>query len=315
MKDKVINIINILKEKLSIKKLIAVILVGFILYQCISTVVLTEKALSREKLIKSDKSAEIISAPLSGEAYINWLKAGGKQTEIDSNSNKITAIELQNVASSHSYIILLHPLTAQAEDMASIAYHFYDLGFNVLLPRYLSDEITYGINEKNKLLDCVKYVREKDADAKIYILGIGIGAATALLASGSETENEINGIIADSCYMSVEELFKENVKLFEVSDFPKTLLSSAYIKLFKSWSYEQGDIREAVKKTKIPVLYIHGSDDDITPIGHSNELFEVTKSEGTDHVRIHNAEHGQCLNKESEKYFREIEDFIRKTMD
>ncbi len=62
-------------------------------------------------------------------------------------------------------------------------------------------------------------------------------------------------------------------------------------------------------------MYIHGSDDEIVSIGHSNELFELTESKNTEHIRLVGAGHATGSVEDSEKYFRETDKFIRNTID
>ncbi len=311
MKDKLIKIKNIL----SLKKLIAICLAIFVLYLCISTVVLTQKALSRKSLMNGKNADEIITAPLSEDKYIQWLEKNGEKGE--SYSSDYTAqVTLRNVESSNCYMVLLHPLTSDYTGMSQLAHHFYEMGFHVIVPNYISSETSYGVYEKNVLTSIVYAIINSNEDAQIYILGMGVGGATALLYSADDVPKQVKGIIADSPYVSAKKLFEDNAEsLFGVSPFPELQLSSIYLKLFKGWSYKDADIREAVKKTDVPVLYIHGSEDNIVPIGHSNELYEVTESENTEHIRIVGAEHLQGYIKDSEKYYRETDSFIRKTLD
>ncbi len=309
IKDKV-NLTEI-KKYITIKRVVLIVFATFVIWQSVSTVVLTEGVLNRERFLKSDSSKKIITAEISTEPYISWLEEKSEEVKI---TDELNALRLQNKASSHSYVIMLHSLTSDVLSVANIAYHFYDIGFNVLIPDYLGKYVSYGVKEQEKLIGCIDYISSSDSEAKIYIFGMGIGATTAMLASDSLGDN-VSGIIADSAYVSVKELFKENVKnIYGMSSFPKIALSSFYIKVFHGWSFSEADALESVKKSKIPVLYIHGSEDNVVPIGQSNELFEVTKAEGTDHIRIYGALHGQCVNKDSEKYFFELDDYIRNTM-
>ncbi len=311
MKDKLVKIKNIL----SFKKLIAICLAVFVLYQCISTVLLTQKALNRKTFMNGKNADKIITTPLSEDKYIQWLQKNGERDESYSGGYA-SRITLRNVESSNCYMVLLHPLASDYTGMSQLAHHFYEMGFHVIIPNYISSEISYGINEKNILNSIVQAIADSNEAAQIYILGMGVGGATALLYSAGDVPKQVKGIIADSPYSSVKKLFEDNAKsLLGVSPFPELQLSSVYLKLFKGWSYKDADIREAVKKTKVPVLYIHGSEDNIVSIGHSNELYEVTESENTEHIRIVGAKHLQGHTKDSEKYYRETDSFIRKTLD
>ncbi len=314
MRSKLIDIAHILKEKVNVKKLIAVVLVLFVVYQCISAVVLTEIALSKTMLTNAGYSQKLLSAPLSEDKYIKWIEENGETGESYS-SEYVPNVMLRNVESSNSYMIMIPPLMADYKDMSKLAYHFYEMGFHVVVLNFPC-ETSYGVIEQNAIMSMVNMFTDDNEDAKVYILGIGVGAAAALLYSAGDVPEQVKGVIADSAYSSVEQLFKDNAKnLFGLSSFPKTLFLSLYLKVFKGWSFGDGDICEAVKKVEVPVLYIHGTEDRIIPIGRSNELFENTKSDNTEHVRLVGVGHAVGSVEDGEKYFRETDEFIRNTID
>lgn len=303
-----------LKEKLTVKKIIAVAIAIIIVYQLLSAIIISESFLNREKFAESERGESIISQPLSSAEQIEWLKSACGKPE-----NQLTdfnGMALKNIATSHSHMILLHSLTTSPEDMASYAYHFYDLGFNIYIPDYIDIDFTMGINESEALLNLIDYVVEKDSKASVFIFGTGAGGATAVLTCAKTLPDNVKGIIADSTYSDAGELFGENIKeLYGVSAYPKLWISSAYVKLTRGWSFSEAKLSSAARSSEKPILYIHGTEDSVVPVNQSNELFEVTRAKGSDHVTIHGADHLQGLNTDSEKYWREVDEFIRNSMD
>lgn len=302
------------KEKLKLRKLVAIIIALVVVIQAVITVVVCESFLNTDSFSASEKAESIITKPLSTNEYISWLK--GKSTEKTLSNGEGTAVEIKNNSTSHSYVIIFHSLTSKPEDTASYAKHFYDLGFNVLIPCYISETASMGIEEKNSVSAWVNAVAESDEKAKIYILGLGVGGVSAILATENNLPDNVKGIISDSAYSDINDMFKENFdNVYGFSSFPTIQLSALYIKLTRGWNFSKVDIISAARKSSVPILYIHGTEDSVVPVGQSNELYEVTRAKGTEHETIHGAGHLQGLNTDNEKYWRVVDEFIRNTID
>ncbi len=304
--------IDKIKQSPVVKKIIIIFVVLLVVASLVSTIIISENFLNRESFLKNEKSAQLITVDLASKEHINWLKTKAEEVKADN----ISALFLKNKSTSHSYMILLHSLTTEKSDMASYAYHFYDLGFNVYIPDYMSNKISLGVEEQKSVVELVNYILKADSKANVFIFGIGIGGATALLSSDDLKQDNVKGIISDSAYSDVKEVFKENIRdIYGVPSFPTVALSSLYVKITRGLSFSEINVRDSVKNSQVPILYIHGTEDNVVPVQQSNELYEVTNVEGTDHVTIHGAKHGQTMSFDSEKYWREIDAFIRNSMD
>ncbi len=301
-----------IKEKLNIKRIVAVIVALLILFEIAATVVVSEGFLNTERFAQSKKGQSILEQQLSPAAYISWLEEASQKVDAEG----FKGLYVKNNDTSHSSIILLHSVTTSAEDMAVYAYHFYSLGFNVYVPQYIEKACAMGFEEKNTVKAVADMIVKKDEKAAVFLFGIGMGATTSILATAEGLPQNVKGVIADSPYSRVDRLFKENVKeLYGLNAFPVVQLSSLYIRLTKGWSISSDEILSAARESEIPILYIHGTEDSVVPVEHSNNLFEITRAKGTDHTTIHGAEHLQGVNVNSEKYWREVDAFIRNSMD
>ena len=197
------------------------------------------------------------------------------------------------------------------------AYHFYDLGFNVILP----DARGYGESEYKKLnmgwldrhdvLLWAEEIVKTDSKANIFLFGVGMGGSTVLMASSLELPDNVKGIISDSAYADVQEAFKENIKdIYGVPSFPVVNIASLYVKLTEGWSFKEADALEQVKNSKVPILFIHGGEDEVVPVSQSNDLYEVCSAKGSDHLLISGATHAKTLETNTEKYWSNIDLFI-----
>ena len=316
---------TVLKKIFSVvfnKKVIAVILVLVVVSQVITGVVLGSAVVKPDSFAESSKAENIIRFPLSEPAYVKWLEGKAEKVMMKNSDGKnLSGITLSDNATSHSYIIMCHPLTLGALDMASYAYHFYDLGFNVIIPDsrgYGDDEyskISFGYFEKNDILDWVNAIVKKDDKAKIFLFGVGMGGSTVLMASELNLPDNVKAIISDSAYSDVKALFKENIKdFYPVPSFPAVEIASLYVKATEGWSFGDADVVESVKKSQVPVLIIHGAEDTIVPVDQSNDLYEACPVKGSDHLLIRGAMHAQTQNFKSEKYWQGVDEFILKNL-
>ncbi len=312
---------TVLKKIFSVvfnKKIIAVLLVLIIVSQAVTGIVLGNTVLNPDGFVASSKAEEIIRFPLSEPEYVKWLESKAEKVAMKNSEGKsLSGLSLSGNTTSHSYIIICHPLTSNSLDMALYAYHFYDLGFNVLLPdsRGYGDseynKITFGYSEKNDILDWVNGIVKKDAKAKIFLFGIGMGGSTVLMASELKLPENVKGIISDSAYSDVKALFKENIKEFyPVPSFPAVEIASLYVKATQGWSFADADVVESVGKSQVPILIIHGGEDSIVPVDQSNDLYEACPVKGSDHLLIRGAMHAQTQAFQSEKYWKGVDEFI-----
>lgn len=311
------RILTVVKKLLNVK-IIAVVLAVIVFAQGITGIILSGSVLRSGSFAASEKSGKIIRKTLSNDAQIQWLlsKSNDKYTENEEGS-KLHAVELKNYSTSHSYIIMCHPFTAGVKDMAAHAYHFYDLGFNVWLPDAggcgESEEKTVNMGwlDRHNILLWINEIIKEDKEAKIFLFGLGMGGTTVLMASSLELPENVRAIISDSAYSDVHELFKANIKeLYNVPSFPVVNIASLYVNITQGWSFKEASALEQVKNAKVPVLFIHGGDDNVVPVSQSNDLYEACAARGSDHLLISGASHCKARETNEEKYWMNVDSFI-----
>ncbi|MBR0534925.1 MAG: hypothetical protein IIX14_00955 [Clostridia bacterium] len=300
-------------RKKDIKKLVAISFIVAIVLEILMTVIVTEEFLNIDKFIRYDMSGNVVIRELSGAEQAAWLEQK-LETQVLGEAGECQV--LPNTVTSHSHIIILHSLSTVQKDMAVYAVHFNELGFNVYIPDYIDGTFTLGINEAQYLQTLVQEIVKSDPEGKIFIFGLGAGGTTALSASDMELPGNVKGIISDSAFHDFNEIVRLNInEMYHVPTYPVAQLSSLYTKLTRGWSFSDTGALQAVRHTQLPILYIHSTEDSIVPVGQSNRLFEVTHSEGTDHVTIYGATHCTGVVTDSEKYWREVDAFIRNSLD
>ncbi len=322
--DKVKNIFyNLLQiiKRIKVWRIVALVVIVAVLYQGITTVMMCKVVLDWNTFSKSPQASEIILTELSDPKYKAWLKASAKDEYIESDGLKLHALSLADKKLSHSYVVICHPATCSSEDMAEYAYHFYDLGFNVIMPdargcgQSEGDFVTFGVKDAEDLPLWFNKITDIDPQASIFLFGIGMGGSAVCLAAGEELPPNVKGIIEDSGFNDLEGVFKENIKkLYNKSKFPSVLIADIYFKSVQGWSFKDVAVADSVAKAKVPMLFIHGGDDKIVPVDQSNDLYEICQTKGSDHLYMTGAAHCRPMHTDPEKYWRIVDGFLLENM-
>ena len=173
--------------------------------------------------------------------------------------------------------------------------------------------ICFGIKEKYDILSWINYIINRfGKDTKIILTGVSMGAATVLMSSGLDLPKNVVGIIADCPYSSPKEIIrkviKEDMKLPVNLCYPFVFLGAL---LFAHINLNSKGAVELVKKSKTPILIVHGKDDNFVPHTMSEEIYKNISSYKELHL-FEDAEHGISYMVDPEKYAKIVCEFIEK---
>lgn len=140
--------------------------------------------------------------------------------------------------------------------------------------------LSFGIKEQYDCLEWTKYATERfGSDTRIVLGGISMGAAIVMLAAGLDLPDMVKGILADCGYTSPKEIVQ---KVSRDRGLPVKImypLARLGAKIFGHFDLEDGDAEEALRKCKVPVLFIHGEDDRLVPCEMSRRNYEACASD------------------------------------
>ena len=264
------------------------------------------------------------AAATSGQVLdedISWLLNDSNYTDeyITSQDNlKLHSYQVKNQTSSNKWVITVHGYTSEGINMSSYAKKYYDTGYNVLIPDLRSHGLSeghyigMGWDDRLDIISWINYILNEDPNAEIVLHGISMGAATVLMTSGEEIPSNVKAIIADCGYTSVWDEFAYQLDdLFSLPEFPILNVSSIVAKIRAGYFLGEASSIEQVKKSKTPILYIHGDQDDFVPYYMMEELYNATNSE-KEMLTIKGAEHAKASEVEPETYWTTVNNFINK---
>ena len=134
--------------------------------------------------------------------------------------------------------------------------------------------ITFGAKESEDILLWTRWAAEKFR-VPILLGGISMGAAAVLMASGLDLPENVRGIVADCPYTSAREIICSVGARMHLPAKQLYPLFRASAMIFGGTDINHADAVSAVKKTKVPILLMHGEDDHFVPCAMSRTIAEA----------------------------------------
>lgn len=208
--------------------------------------------------------------------------------------------------------------TWKTDFIISMPYYF-SLGLNLLAVDQRSQNgsegkyITYGVRERDDLALWVDWAaRRLGKEHPLFLGGLSMGASTVLMAADLPFEANVRGIIADCGFTSPYDIIRSVAA--RGADRPMKLpmaLLDIFTRRIAGFGLREHSTVEALKRTKLPVLLVHGLADDFVPAEMSRENYTACASEKR-MVLVEGAGHGMSYVVEPERVKGEIGDFVRR---
>ncbi|MGE8001240.1 alpha/beta hydrolase [Lysinibacillus sp. NPDC093190] len=280
----------------------------------------------------TDKSA-VLDAPINSivvspeeakekEEREEWFKENYEDSFIQSFDDlKLHAYTLKNKNETNKWAIVFHGYSSDGSQMSKYAKHFYDTGYNVLVPdarahgKSEGDYIGMGWHDRLDVVSWINNVTNSDKNAEIILYGISMGGATVMMASGEDLPNNVKAIIEDCGYSSVWGEFSYQLQeIFHLPAFPIMNFSSIVTKLRADYTLGEANTVEQVAQSKTPMLFIHGSNDTFVPSDMLNEVYEAANVPKEKFI-VEGAGHGGAESIAGDAYWETINNFLAKYID
>lgn len=253
----------------------------------------------------SEGKNELESMPFERHSIISHdgLKLVGKLYRADGETNK--------------YIICMHGYRSSSEDFMCAMGFFMSLGYNILAVEQRAHGesegkwITFGIKERYDALSWCRYlVSTFGDDIKIILDGLSMGATTVLMASGLDLPDNVKGVIADCGFTSPWDIVTEVARRdMHIPKFPLLYLMIPTVKLLCGFSLKEESTVTAIKRSKLPILFVHGLSDDFVPHEMSVRAYNA-RPENSRLVSVENATHGMSYVVDEERCKKELAYFL-----
>lgn len=221
---------------------------------------------------------------------------------------------LLGAENSKGTVILLHGWhSSWQKDFGGMIGSLRSLGFDLLLCGERAHGAsraaltTLGIRERRDAASWVTATQQLFGEAHpIFLFGSDMGAAAAMMASDGELGEGVRGIIAESGYSDARDAVTGRSGR---APGLTLLLTELYALGIGRFGFAEKTAAEAVKKSHIPMLMIHGEADTVIPLDKARALFDECAGEKR-FLTVSGAEHGECCEKGGEKVIKAIEEFL-----
>ena len=241
---------------------------------------------------------------------------------INPKNFRLRAFCLPAEKESDVYVFCSHGYRSTGKGEYGVMAKFYhDLGYNVFIIDHQAHGesdgkyIGFGYHESQDAMLWLNWMIEKfGKDIKIILQGISMGCATVMMMTGNpELPENVKFTVADCGYTSAKAEFEYILKNFaHLPGFPIINTSNFFNKYINGFAFEDANPLESVANAKIPMLFIHGNNDDFVPTYMVHELYAACSSEYKDMLLVDGAAHAESYCTNTPAYEAKVKEFAEK---
>ncbi len=253
-----------------------------------------------------------------------WLDENSEDRWLQSHDGlKLHALYLPQQGEGHKYAVLCHGYGSIPQTMGRFASRFYEMGYSILAPAARTHErsegryASMGWLERRDIVAWVDSLVEQDPQAEVVLFGISMGGATVMMTAGeADLSSNVKCVIEDCGYSSVWDEFAGQLKeMFGLPTFPVLDAASLVTQLRAGYGFQEASAVEQLKKTSLPMLFIHGEEDTFVPYAMLDVVYQACANPEKELLSIPSAEHGEASSVDPERYWSTVEAFLAKHMD
>ena len=292
-----------------------------------ATKYLMKIAMDREvpKIKNMEKAKDHVRGIPDFDAFCDKLAAAGEKlensgcetVEISSYDGEKLIGHWYPAENAKRIIVAMHGWRSSwTRDFGVISHFWHDEGCSVLYVEQRGqnnsggDYMGFGMIERYDCLEWVKWVNTRnEAGLPIYLAGVSMGAATVLMASGLELPDSVHGIISDCGFTSPHDIWKHVVEnnLHLSYGVVGNIASDICKKKIQMGAKDYSTI-EALKTNKIPVLFVHGTEDHFVPVEMTYENYKACTAPKRLFV-VPGTDHGMSYSMDEEGYQTALRNF------
>lgn len=264
-----------------------------------------------KKLAKSGKPPTAYRVQ-AAENEAQWAAADKQTVELTSfDGTRLVGYRMDAPQPTKKVAFVMHGHDCTPDTLFASASLFLRAGYNLFMPEMRGNgksggkAITFGVNEsRDALLWLGKVIEFYGPDCHIVIMGNSLGAATTmLLAAKKELPPQVECAIEDCGYSSATELFYKRGfdKLTKPVGMSVLWAADILCRRMADFSLKEASPIGALPKVNLPMLFIHGANDNFVPAEMCESLY-LAKTGLKEKLIVENAAHGVSYNVAPELY-------------
>ena len=219
-------------------------------------------------------------------------------------------------------VICFHGYTSKGmSDYIGLSDYYLKRGYAMLLPDARAhgesegEYIGFGCLDRKDALVWIHWlIQEVGEDVEIVLHGTSMGGATVLMTSGLELPAQVKGIVSDCGFTSLKEVFTHVLNsMYHLPAFPVIQGADIMNKKLAGYGMDECNAKREVAHAKVPILFIHGSNDTFVPTHMCNEIYDCCASPKKKLI-VEGAAHAESYYKDTEKYEQALNEFFDEIM-
>ena len=222
---------------------------------------------------------------------------------------------LKNPAPTDRYVLISHGYTDNHFGALKYTKIYLDLGFNVIiydLRGHGANEptfCTYSIRESRDLIAMIRDARSRYPDMTLFgIQGESLGSATSIACL--KYRPEIDFVVADCGFSEIITVMQGGLRGMHLPPF-MVYAASFWAFLLRGYSFRKMRPIDALPGNRIPILFLHGAEDDFILPRHSENMQKAAEGYSELHL-IPGAGHAASVLTAPEEYRGYVEAFLEK---
>lgn len=217
---------------------------------------------------------------------------------------------------SHRWVILVHGYGCNERFMWGVAPYYLKRGYHVVTPNMRASGksegtyLTMGVLEGKDVAQWAREITAVDPKARIVLHGESMGASDVMMALGEPLPKNVKAVIEDSGYSDLPRLLEERMEDLDIP-YPSAIIEGANLLMKIRTGVFLRDVSpiKEVKKSTLPILFIHGSRDELIPPHMMNDLAAQSPSPIKEELLIKGGRHAEN-DTLGDVYFRQIFRFL-----
>lgn len=259
--------------------------------------------------------------------WLDSLQTAGALHDIYLENDAGVPLHALYVAAADSTLrtaVIIHGYTDNAVRMLGIGRMYSRLGCNILLPDLYGHGLSGGTEIQmgwKDRLDVLMWTDEANrlfgGNTRMVVHGVSMGAATAMCVAG-EVEHGmhqqpfIKCFVEDCGYTSVWDEFEGELDArFGLPAFPLLHVTSLLCRAEYGWSFKEASPLEQLRKSTLPMLFIHGDQDTFVPTWMVHPLYDA-KPGDKELWLVPGAAHAESYRLYPNEYTARVDSFLSK---
>lgn len=213
------------------------------------------------------------------------------------------------------FVVISHGYTYSHHGSIKYAQMMMKLGFNAILydHRYHGasggKNSTLGFYEADDLKTVIDHVyKTYGNDIYLGTYGESMGSATCLIEQ--KDDDRVRFVVSDAGFSRLKPLVLRKIKAKKLPGFLFYWIANVNVWLISKANLSKVNPIEAIKTSKIPIMFVHGKLDDFIPYKDAVDMYESYRGPKKIYLAEVKAFHARSYYFNQETYFNKLKEFV-----